>query len=262
MSAWSQRGKEVGRLLSHAGIVDALAPFWLRWARTLPSKAGALLRRGVGVPLSARRAGEAESALFPLPLPVAEKGPPRGRARLRWRRRSALHAWLCLLVAEVNVMYGFSEASYFEPSAAQRRCLDLLNKEIGLFLREARKVDLGGEEELKTFVGAHLSDYDSCAHVLPLDVRAGVPSLAATCNPQLVVPAGTAVSNLLRDPGPYMLKGCRAASCAEETIYQGRQFLQGLGRQACEVQIAEVARQILRPQSQRQSVDLRSVCSK
>ena len=196
----------MGRLLSHAGVVDVLAPAWLRWARTLPSKAGALLRRGVGVPLSARHAGEAESALFPLPLPVAEKVPPRGRARLRWRRRAALHAWLCLLVAEVNVMYGFSEASYLVPSAAQCRCLDLLGREIGLFLREARKVDLGGEEELKSFVGGHLSDYDACAHVLPLDDRAGVPSSAASCNPQLVVPAGTAVNNLLRDPGPYLLK--------------------------------------------------------
>ena len=204
MTCWAQQGSRVRAALEGEFELHAVVREWEHWLISTGCSIGQVLRAGRGVPLVARVHGEAEVDLFPLPLPPLERPPRRGRSRARWHRRCLAPQWLRILVASLNVMYGFDVPSFVQMSAAQSRLVSRLSSEVEVFLREAAVAGLSGGEGLRALLNAHLSAYDRFAHIIPLDDRAGLPSVAGTCDPSIVL-QGTSLQSLAEGPEPFLL---------------------------------------------------------
>jgi len=98
-----------------------------------------------------------------------------------------------------------------------------LESQVQSFLRDCRRDGVGGEAELKEFVGCSLAAYDRFGHVKPLDADVGVPAKAAQVdtvrvllrhNPELAQVAADPATILLRDdempdqlPRPFIRVG-------------------------------------------------------
>jgi hypothetical protein len=180
-------GEGFGQLLRDDADFEALSWEWFNWVASSRTASGTILSGSLGVPLLPRRNGEAVVDVFPLPLVLFESPPRSGRARGRWLQRRCLQCWLNIVIVTLNIAYGCFSVSEMEPSLAQQRCLQRLREELQPFLREAQKLRFGGEDAMRQFMMAHLSSYDTHAHILPLDERAGLPSTAATCDAETVL---------------------------------------------------------------------------
>ena len=69
MKGWSQQGSRTLTALRAEFGLHEMVREWESWLIATGCSLGQSLRAGIGVPLSARVPGEAEVALFPLPLP-------------------------------------------------------------------------------------------------------------------------------------------------------------------------------------------------
>lgn len=196
-------GEGVGRLLGHDARLNALVPAWVRWLLSAESLQGRVLRRCLGVPLADRPRGLADGALFPLPLPEAERAPWSGRSRVRWHRRDEERQWLSVIVAVLNVLYGFYEGTLFKASAPQEWCLRRLHGDLQGFLREARLARLGGEPALIQYINGHLDPCDRFGYVQQLVERACLPNAAGTCDARALL-EGTALGQVAAGPEPFL----------------------------------------------------------
>jgi len=113
-----------------------------------------------------------------------------------------------------------------------------LETQVQSFLRDCRLNGVGGEAELKEFVGCSLAAYDRFGHVKPLDADVGVPTRAAQVdtvgvllrhNPGLAQVAADPATILLRDDEmPDQLPRPFIRVAADYDIVVGRLIKAGL----------------------------------